>query len=379
VIKKKILILSMDDVSNDPRPYRTIECLKSEYNLIILTKKLKNLDNGLKNINYIIHNIGNESKGSKILKIIKNQFNFFESSLWTDEMKRVKSELLKEDFDYIICHNITFLPMALSINKNAKVLFDAREYYPKHFEDRLLWKIMFQGFNKYLCDRYMPKVNHIITVSNGIMNQYKKDFAIDNISVIESLPDYHELSPSIINKGKIKIIHHGNATVSRKIEDMIYMMDYVDNRFELNLMLMPTDKKYYRMIEVLCSTRDNINLIKPVKYKEIIETINRYDIGIFNAYPTTFNLKYTLPNKFFEFIQARLAILIGPSVEMIQFIDRYNIGLYSKNFSAKSMAKSLNSLTQKDIIRFKNNSNKASKELHKDKNCIKIKQLIKEL
>ncbi len=376
---QNILIFSMDDISNDPRPYRMLECLKNEYNITVLTKKLKNINDNIRGIDYIIHNMGKENKITKIKNIIKNQFKLFESSLWTVEMIRVRDELLTKDFNYIVCHNITLLPLAFSIKKSAKILFDAREYYPRHFEDRFLWRIMFQGFNKYLCYKYMPKVNHIITVSNGIMDQYKKDLNIHNIDVIESLPDYHELEINPIDHKKIKIIHHGNATLSRRIEDMIYMMDYTDSRFELNLMLMRTDIEYYKKLEELCEKRDNINLIEPVKYKDIVLSINKYDIGIFNAYPSTFNLKHTLPNKFFEFIQARLAVVIGPSIEMMSFIDEYNIGTYSKDFTAISMAKTLNKLTKKDILRYKENSNKAAKKLNKDINCIKIKQILKEL
>jgi hypothetical protein len=59
----------------------------------------------------------------------------------------------------------------------------------------------------------------------------------------------------------------------------------------------------------------------------------------------TFNLKYILPNKFFEFIQARLAVAIGPSVEMKRLVKEWDCGIVAANFEAKSMAAEINRLT----------------------------------
>jgi hypothetical protein len=378
-MKNKILILCNSNIYSSPRPLRMIECLKNEYSLTVLTKNFEISNKDYIEANYVRHKIGVEGSVAKTIKILKHVLSFYDSAIWSGEMIRVKKALEKNSFKYIICHNLTLLPLALKIKKRAKILFDAREYYPRHFEDRLLWKIMYQGRNEYICDKYMPKVEYTITVSRGIMKEYIENYGIKNISVIESLPDSYDLKPSKINNNKIKIVHHGNTTLSRKIEDMIYMMDFVDNRFELDLMLMPTDKKYYKYLQNLCKKRENVRIKLPVKYKDIVPTINTYDIGVFNAFPSTFNLKYTLPNKFFEFIQARLAILIGPSIDMKVLLDKYSLGIYSKNYTSKSMAKALNSLTRKQIFEYKKNANKAAKKLNKYRSCVKIKQIIENL
>jgi len=374
---KKILIVYNGKILNAPRPRRMIECLEDEYNITVLCREDKKnpYDQEFQSIDFIEHNFGVFTKLEKMSKIFLNQFSLFEKSIEDKNQDNIIGKLKKLKFDYIICHNLQLLPLVLKIKNNAKVIFDAREYFPKHFEDRFLWKIAYQRLNKYLTLKYMPKCDFIITVSDGIKEQYKKDLKLDTIEVIESFPNYWNLKPSDTNE-KIKIIHHGNATKSRKIEDMIYMMDNVDDRYTFDLMLVPSDKKYYNFLKKLVEERKNINLIEPVSYKQIIPFINKYDIGIYNLKPNSFNMEYALPNKFFEFIQARLAVIIGPSIEMMKFIDEYNFGSYPVDFDNKKMAKLLNSLTRDDINKMKLNADETANILRKEKACLKMKEII---
>ena len=55
---------------------------------------------------------------------------------------------------------------------------------------------------------------------------------------------------------------------------------------------------------------------------EIVDTIAEYDIGLFILSPINFNYYHALPNKLFEFIQARLAIAVSPSPEMARIVHR---------------------------------------------------------
>ena len=70
-------------------------------------------------------------------------------------------------------------------------------------------------------------------------------------------------------------------------------------------------------------------------------TINKYDMGVFLLPPINFNYENTLPNKLFDFIQARLGIAIGPTPEMAEIVNHYKIGLVSEHFTAASLASRL--------------------------------------
>ena len=84
-------------------------------------------------------------------------------------------ELLKDrKFDLIIANDVETLPLAFAFPYNSKVIFDAHEYAPRHFEDKRMWRLFFQKFNLWLCEKYIPKVAAMMTVGRGLANEYER-------------------------------------------------------------------------------------------------------------------------------------------------------------------------------------------------------------
>jgi hypothetical protein len=68
-----------------------------------------------------------------------------------------------------------------------------------------------------------------------------------------------------------------------------------------------------------------------------------------------------LPNKFFEFMQARLAIFVGPSPEMAAILRQFNNGVAISNFDAVEMASAIASYSREEIYQMKKRSGQAAK------------------
>jgi glycosyltransferase involved in cell wall biosynthesis len=180
--------------------------------------------------------------------------------------------------------------------------------------------------------------------------------------------------------GKIKLIHHGGAIKDRRLELMIKMMRFLDpQKYDLTFMLVPSDKKYFSYLVNLAGKYSNIHFVSPVSFSEIPQTLNGYDIGVYILIPNSFNNKYALPNKLFEFIQARLAVAIGPSIEMVKIVEHYNLGVYSEDFSPESLAKRIAQITPEGIMKHKENADKYARELSAEENIVKIKNIVAEL
>jgi len=368
---KPALIMCYSDPANDPRPNRMIRCLKDEYKVTVAGTKEPNI----KGINtLIVPEIVSKSLVGKIMNAAFLKLRFFERILWTKEMQILQNKLLMQNFDLIITHDLMLLPLAISVKKNAKVIFDAREYYPRHLEDQFVWRFFFQRFNEFLCNAYLHQCNKMITVSESIALEYHRQYRVKP-EVVMSFPSYCHIQPSLTNPDRISLIHHGNANVSRRIELMIEMMDYVDERFTLDLMLMPTQPAYLKKLVNMVSQRQNVRIIPPVSYTEIVPFTNQYDLGLFFVQPSTFNLQYTLANKLFEFIQARLAVAVSPT-EMKKIVEKYDCGIVARDFEPKSLAEGLNKLSLEKLTYYKKQSHEAAKKLTAENNCSKIKEII---
>lgn len=328
------------------------------------------------------------SIGARVFYYVQYAWNFlfrrFEEIVWSKlgRGRQVLAELSARNFDLIVSLDCTLLPFAFSLKRNlhSKILFDAREYYTRDFEEILLWRLFRKPVFQYLCNTYLKDCDRVITVSGGLSREYAREYGILPPEVVMSLPYAYPLTPSAMRHEHIHIIHHGTANVSRRTELMVAMMDHLDPRYTLDLMLVPTsDKAYWRKLETMVAKRRNVRIIPPVAMREIVPFINQYDIGLFLCPPANLNLEFVLPNKLFEFIQARLAVAIGPNIEMKRIVDQYGCGIVADDFESRTMAIALNALTAADVMDYKHQSHRAALELNADANRGRIGKLVQQM
>ena len=178
---------------------------------------------------------------------------------------------------------------------------------------------MFGHYYHNFCKRYLPKAAAMVTVCQGIADEFRREYGVA-CNVIHNAPLDQRLRPSLSDENNIRLIHHGSAIRSRHLGVMIEMMKYLDSRFTLDFMLVETDPLYMAELRVMAESDARIRFIEPVAMQDICQRLNEFDMGVYLLPPVNFNHEHALPNKFFEFIQARLAIAIGPSPEMAKLL-----------------------------------------------------------
>ncbi|TLD81364.1 capsular biosynthesis protein [Helicobacter sp. MIT 11-5569] len=375
---KKLLIFDFHDHSSNPRTYRGYKSLKGKYELFGLGY-VAPVDSLVQFLTIP------KPKWTLKMKLIQRfwlLFRRYEHVYWNLPQVKSAEEILKDkEFDIIIAHNEESLPLVLKYKKNAKVIVDMHEYAPKEFEHSFWWRFYFAPYKHYLCQTYLPKADYVYTVNQGFAEEYQKNYGI-KCGVITSAAYYFAPPPQLFaqDSKNIKLIYHGIASPERGIEEMIKTMDYVDSRFSLDLMLVATyHQDYFQILKDMTENRKNVRIIPPVSFEEIIPFSSTYDIGFYILQPKNYNGFYALPNKFFEFIQARLAIAIGPNPEMARLVKQYNLGIISKDFTPESMAEELNKLTKEQILHYKENANQTAKILNAEREREKILGIIEEI
>lgn len=299
----------------------------------------------------------------KLFWSVKLLMGAFQSYYWNQEQVRSAQKLLgSRRFDLVIANDISSVPVALKLARANPVLVDAHEYSPKEFDDKWLWRLLFGRYNHALCQRYLPLASAMTTVCQGIADEYEHVYGVQPV-VVHNAPLDQKLLPSTVGEGRIRLIHHGAAIRSRHLGVMIEMMEHLDERFSLDFMLMETDALYVKELRQAANGDSRIRFVEPVPMPEICQHINEYDMGVFLLPPVNFNYKYALPNKFFEFVQARLGVAIGPSPEMAALLHTYNCGVVAESFTPQALAASLKTLNAANIIAFKEAAHRAATEL----------------
>jgi len=291
---------------------------------------------------------------AKMWRAFKLLLGLSESYYWNrHEVRSARSLLGEQKFDLVISNDIAALPLALLVAREAPVLMDAHEYSPREFEDKWWWRLLIGRYHHDLCKRYLPRAGGMITVCQGIADEYALNYGVA-AEVVQNAPTSERLDPTKAEPGRIRLIHHGGAIRSRHIETMIEVMRHLDDRFTLDLMLVGNDIGYMTELRTRAAKDSRIRFVEPVPMPDICKALNgQYDMGIYLLPPVNFNHRYALPNKFFEFIQARLAVAIGPSPEMARLVKAYGFGVVAESFQPADLAALLSTVTEADLVRFK--------------------------
>ncbi len=377
-----LLILTTRNLNNAPRVLREIKALASEYTIIVVghTPPQSTLMVEFININLIRY--------SFFERIINTISRFIHIStpivgLFSLRNQDINKLIVKTQPDIIITHEPHFLPYLKKLkgNLNFKIVYNAHEYHPLEFSDQWYWNLFWKSYYENIYRTCLQSVDLFINVCESIAQKCVDLFTKESI-VIPNASIFHDLVPSKTDGRKIRIIHHGGCIPSRKIEIMIQVAKLLGNDYQLDLMLTLNEGKYYEQINAIVSEVINVRLISPVDFDQIVPFTNKYDIGLFLLPPTNYNYSVALPNKLFEFIQARLCIAIGPSPEMSNIVRKHNLGVISEDFTAESMANTIRLLTRTQIDLFKSCSHEAANKLSAENfNRLfvdSIKNLIKE-
>ncbi len=387
---KKVSIICFTDYTKEPRVLRTINALKDDYQLSIFSTSIQ--INGIHKAVEVINlnkDFYFQTNGNVLFRKLKTVFvkyvlgykvgsdKYFNRQYWSTERHQLLKLLQNENADVYIGHGIYTLPLLAKLSRQAKVVFNAHEYYPCEFEENLHWVKFFKPYYMWILNKYYSSINLTFAVTSSIGKRLSNEFKIKYIE-INNASEFKNLQPARCDD-LIKIIHHGAALKGRKIEEMCNLMTLLPENYELNLMLVKSDEEYFNKLLLKYKSQKNIKFLNPVSFSEIPNFINQFDIGLYILKPNNFNEEHCLPNKFFEFIQARLCLAISPNTDMKEIVEKYNLGVVSSDFSSLSMKDSFLSLSIEKIQSFKETVHKNAELLCAENNYKIIKNSINEL
>jgi hypothetical protein len=372
---QSILILAFSPIARDPRVMRQVELLRPRYRVTVAGYG----PDPTAQVEFV--GLHTRAAGA-VMKVWRGLVLLlgWSESYWRSrpEVRSARARLKGRRFDLIIANDIAALPLALALAGDRPVLIDAHEFSPLEFEDRRGWRLLFGRHYERLCRRYLPRAAGMTTVCQGIADEYRRRYGVAPI-VIENAPPAQPLAPVAPEHGRIRMVHHGAAIRSRRLEAMIDVMDALDERFTLDFMLVPNEPQYLSDLQSRAAGNPRIRFLAPVPMPDICRALNRYDVGLFLLPPANFNYRHALPNKFFEFVQARLAVAIGPSPEMARLVREHSLGVVAQTFEPRDLARALARVSAADLAACKAAADRAAATLNFDRAGARLLELVDRL
>lgn len=334
----KVLVLSPSEIAKDPRVRRHVEVAK-EFGEVTTCGFGNEPLSGCEHLE-----VAPTSRilSKNLVSLILIQLGFYQTaarrtSFYQNVRERIASTA--ENFDIVVVNDVHALQIALDIFAENKIWADMHEYAPMEGDHDWRWKVAFKRYVTSQCQRHLVKVRIVTSVGKNICKQYERDLGRD-VLLVRNTSKYFERTNRISNGEKADnykhLVHVGVAIRARELENMVLAAAEVPEVF-LHLFILPTENSYYEELVTLCRSIDNVEIESIVPVDQIVPHIAQFDAGVIAIPPTSFNYENGLPNKLFQYIQARLPVITGPLVEIAEIVKSEGIGIVTADFSSDSI------------------------------------------
>jgi hypothetical protein len=281
-------------------------------------------------------------------------------------------------FDVVLADDVDAVPLALALRPASGVHADLHEYSPRQHEEVLRFRLFVKPFIEWMCRRYVSRASSWTTVSSGLAKEYERVFGFRPEVVTNAAP-YVDAAPTPAH-APTRLVHSGAALRNRHLQTLFDGILAARSGATLDLYLTPNDPGYLAELRSGAAATDGrITVHDPVPYAALAETLRSYDAGVHILPPLNFNNTWALPNKMFDYVQARLAVIVGPSPEMAQYVEKYGVGAVTRDFSSAALAELVDELDAETVDRMKAASDAHARELSSESQVLVWKRAINAL
>jgi len=353
-LRKKIIVSVISDLVTDQRVQKECNTLhKMGYEVLLIGRKSKR-DFLLNHLPYQTIRFQNLFRKGPLMYLVFNLQLFF-YLLFT------KADILwSNDLD-------TLLPnFVVSRLKNSKLVYDSHEYFTESVPKKSSKKIW-----EMLEKKLFPRLQNVITVNNSIKNVYENKYHVP-VAVIRNVPYKYEkrndFNPLKSDSDKKVLIMQGmGLNENRGAEEAVKMMQYLPDDFKLYFIGSGTILNKVKEMVYTLELQSKVTFIDPLPYLEMMEYTTKGFLGLtFEKIDVSDEHRFSLSNKFFDYIQAGIPVLSSKAVEIKSIICRYNIGTFIENFDPGEMAKKVIEIAEdkKSYELWKHNTIAATEELN---------------
>ena len=277
-------------------------------------------------------------------------------------MQWARAALATQRADAVFVNDLDAVPLALAVYPAERVHADLHEYTPGLVSHDAGWRRYLAPLYRSIARRELARVGSVTTVAPIIRDAYARLSQRDDIDVVINAAPYSDRAPTAVST-PFRLVHSGVAQRGRQLELMIDAVERTTTPVTLDMYLMPNDPAYLDELRRRADAVAGVVIHPPVPYAHLGDTLAQGDVGVFVLPPTTQNFEWALPNKLFDFVQARLGVIIGPSSQMAQYVRGHGLGAVTAEPTAVALAEALDALTPATVTEWKAAADRAAHEL----------------
>lgn len=315
---KKIVIVSVtNDLTSDKRVDRVCSTLTGMGFEVVLTGRKRRESLPVEPRSYRTHRMQLLfSKGP----LFYATYNF-----------RLLLYLLFSKSDLLVSNDLDTLPanyLASKI-KGIPLVHDCHEYFRGVPE--LIGRPFPIRIWKKIEDAIFPRLRSVYAVNDSIARIYTEEYGIP-VEVIRNVPvrnpDNLTKDRSLLSlpEGNRIILYQGSVNIGRGLEEAVQAMKFIKTKTTLVIIGAGDVLNKLKDLAAETGVTDKVKFTGEIPFQKLTQYTILADIGLSIEKDTGINYHFCLPNKFLDYIQSGVPVLISPLPEMKQIVEKYNIG-----------------------------------------------------
>ncbi|MCX6258083.1 MAG: glycosyltransferase [Bacteroidia bacterium] len=349
----KIILSVINDLTTDQRVHRVASTLYNSGNKVLL--------------------VGRRMRGSLYVSRrpyqTKRMRLVFEKSIlfYAEYNFRLLLFFLFHKFDLLISNDLDTLPanFIASRLKRKKLAYDSHELFTEvpELEGRTNVKKVWKFIEKL----FLPHIKTTYTVNNSIAQHYNMMYGI-NMRVVRNLPyfqpEYPVIKEKIPSGDKKIVLYQGSVNTGRGIEQVIRAMEYLNNV----VFVIAGDGDVLDDMKKLVlqeGLHDKVIFTGRIPFENLLQYTVQADVGIVLEENIGLNYFYSLSNKLFDYVQAKVPVIVSPFPELMKIVESYGIGMVANDHEPVHIAGTLSFMLENAEMRrlWKVNLELAAREL----------------
>lgn len=255
--------------------------------------------------------------------------------------------LLFRSYKIVLANDLDTLPACYlaSFMRRKKLVYDSHEYYTEVPE--LVGRSFQRNTWKWFEQIILPKVKYSYTVCDSIAKIYNGLYGT-NFEVIRNLPLKKNWEGPCQKADRKIIIYQGALNIGRGIELMIESMLHVHNA---KLWIVGSGDIEDKLKALVKSYKldEKVIFIGRVSFNELHDITCQASLGLSLEENIGLNYYYALPNKLFDYVQARIPVVVANLPEMRSLVLKYQIGEILDERGPQALANKINSILNDKI------------------------------
>jgi len=245
------------------------------------------------------------------------------------------------------------LPLAarMAKEKGGKYVYDTHEFAVEEYAEKLHWRIWKRPLVGAVERRYIGNAAVVSSVSAGISERLDAMYQLPRPSlVIRNTPFYQRFRFRRTGE-RIRVLYHGIIVIGRGLEQTIDSVASWRPEFELTIRG-PENPGYSDMLRQRirdAGLENRVRLVPPVPMIALVEEATAFDIGFFALPGHSRHNEFALPNKFFEYMMAGLALCVSDLAEMARLVKAHQLGVLISTLDPVAIASAINSFNRARI------------------------------